>query len=401
MQLSDLDARVHPQAPENFHGFVGASPQTLEIFNEVRIAASTDWPVLILGETGTGKELLARAVHDYSDRRDRPYVAINCGSLTPQLAASELFGHVKGAFTGALQDREGAFQRAKGGTLFLDEVGDLPPETQAALLRVLETGQFRPLGSDRPVAANVRYVAATHHALEDAKAFRLDLFHRLDGWTVRVPPLRHRPSDIVPIAQALLRSLAPQASFDPGALSALTDFHWPGNVRQLRNVVRRASRLAHGRKVTVEHLRLDRPLRPVDVTRRVLRSALEANQGNLTATASALGISMRTFRRRLEAASLDVRTERRRAKMLVYRNDLVQLAEVGSRGRLAHERGITYQAISARFQRAERILASLFREHHDMAEVAARLGLQPHEFEDLLRIRSNAMKVTGRKFHAA
>jgi len=395
MHLADLDVPVHHPLPQNFHGFVGATPQTFEIFNETRLAASTPWPVLLLGETGTGKELLARAIHDYSERRTGPFVAVNCGALTPQLAASELFGHEKGAFTGADVRREGAFAQANGGTLFLDEVGDLPQETQAALLRVLETGQFRPLGVDRARAVSVRLVAATHRHLEDESAFRSDLFHRLDGWTIRVPPLRARPGDVVAIAEAMLRELAPGCAFDPSARAALTEHPWPGNVRQLRNTIRRASRRRRSKLITVDDLRLEQRLTAQQASRRVLRRALEKHWGNLRATAAALGISDRTLRRRLEGVGLELATERRRGRLLRYRRDLQLVIEEGSPSRAAAALDESAQAFSYRYHNQERRLQALIKDAKDLAHVAAAVGLEVHELEDLLQARAIARKVAG------
>lgn len=396
MQLRALDALVHHPLPKNFHGFIGASPQTFEIFDEIRLAASTNWPVLLRGETGTGKELLARAVHLYSDVRDGPFVALNCGALSPELAASELFGHVQGAYTDAQRAREGAFSKAEGGTLFLDEIGDLPAQVQAALLRVLEVGEYKPLGSDsvRKVGS-VRLVAATHKDVEDGQSFRLDLFHRLDGWTIQVPALRHRPSDIVPIAEGLLEELAPGFSFDASARSALTAFAWPGNVRQLRNTVRRAAKLAAGSKITVKDLRLDLSLTPQEARKQQLRRELEKHEGCLSAWSRELGTTRYLAQKRLEEAGLDLATEQLRNKILRLRRDYCFLVEEGNVARAAASRGEADTSFAKRLQRADHELLRLFELHKTPEAVAQHTGLEAHELRDLLRLRATARKVSG------
>lgn len=201
-------------------------------------------PVLIVGESGTGKERVARALAAAPAWRGRPYVAVNAGAVPPGLLASELFGHARGAFSGAAAAHRGYFEQADGGTLFLDEVGELPPDVQVALLRVLEAGEVRPLGAERVVPVRVRVLAATHRdlpAMVRAGAFREDLFYRLHVLSVRVPPLRERPDDLPDLARSILAEVAPGRGASPGALARLAAFPWPGNVRQLRNVLWRAA----------------------------------------------------------------------------------------------------------------------------------------------------------------
>ncbi|MEV4781691.1 sigma-54-dependent transcriptional regulator [Burkholderia sp. LMU1-1-1.1] len=210
--------------------------------------ARHDLPVLVLGESGSGKELLARAIHYASPRAERAFVMENCGAIADSLLESELFGHKRGAFTGAYDDHAGIFQRADGGTVFLDEIGDTSPAFQVKLLRVLQEGEVRPVGATRAVPVDVRVLAATHRDIEqDVRAgrFRQDLYYRLAGVTLTMPPLRERPADIVPIAEALLRQAGaelgmPGCRFAPDALASLVTYGWPGNIRELRNEIFRA-----------------------------------------------------------------------------------------------------------------------------------------------------------------
>jgi len=244
-------ALVQEELPEG--PVVGNSQSFREVLRTLERAARVRSPVLLRGETGTGKEMAARVVHRGSERRNQPFVAINCGAIPEALAESELFGHVRGAFTGAHRDRQGAFLRADGGTLLLDEVAELPPLIQAKLLRVLETGRLLPVGGEQEHPVDVRIVAATHRDLEamvTAGELREDLYHRLGVISVRLPPLRERPEDI----PALLRHFAGRASLELGYPLELTDaavaaavrYGWPGNIRALRNAVLRAGALADG-----------------------------------------------------------------------------------------------------------------------------------------------------------
>ncbi len=225
------------------------SPAMRELSARARQVASTDVPVLILGETGTGKEVLAQAVHAWSPRSEGPFVRLNCAALPANLVESELFGHVKGAFSGAVRDRRGRFLTANGGTLLLDEIGDMPLDTQAKLLRVLQEGTFEPVGSDKPCRVNVRVIAATHRDLHSAIAegrFREDLYYRLAVFPLHIPALRERPEDVVPLAEFHLGEIAKRTGRGPWMLSEhakhhLTTHSWPGNVRELVNTVERAT----------------------------------------------------------------------------------------------------------------------------------------------------------------
>lgn len=234
---------------ETFHS---QSPEMQRMFSIIQRVAITEFPVLVRGESGSGKELVAQAIHDYSQRRNKVFIAINCAALNANILESELFGHVKGAFTGAIREHKGVFERAAGGTLFLDEIAEIPLELQAKLLRVLETGEFTPLGGEKSIKANVRIITATHRALrEEAKLgrFRQDLLYRLRVIPIFVPPLRDRKEDIPLIANFILSEQqtifqhTPSLSND--ALNALIDYDWPGNVRELKNTLLYAITMAN------------------------------------------------------------------------------------------------------------------------------------------------------------
>jgi transcriptional regulator with GAF, ATPase, and Fis domain len=226
---------------------VGDSPALTAVIDRVEMVAPTDSTVLILGETGTGKERVAHAIHALSRRSSRPIVSINCAAIQPSLIASELFGHERGAFTGALHQRPGRFELAEGGTIFLDEIGDLPAETQIALLRVLQEREFERVGGNQPIRAEVRVIAATHSDLRAAIAagrFRDDLFYRLNVFPIYLPPLRQRPSDIPLLIEHFLRAQRRRLGREiPGlrekTLEMMRNYSWPGNVRELQNVIER------------------------------------------------------------------------------------------------------------------------------------------------------------------
>jgi len=247
--LQEEIRREHP-----FEELVGSSPALLAVVRQVEQVAPTDTTVLILGETGTGKELIARAIHNRSARRDRPLVKVNCAAISAGLVESELFGHMKGAFTGALERRLGRFELADGGTIFLDEIGDLPLETQVKLLRVLQEQEFEPVGSSRTVRVDVRVIAATNRDLQEAileGRFRIDLFYRLNVFPVQAPTLRERRSDIPQLVTFFVSRLAKRfgkriASVAPTTMERLTTYTWPGNVRELQNIIERAVVLCEG-----------------------------------------------------------------------------------------------------------------------------------------------------------
>ncbi len=239
----EWDVREDAPMADRFGEMVGVSDPMRRAFGMLRRMAVHHAPVLLIGESGTGKELAARALHDASPRAGRPFVALNCGAITATLFESELFGHEKGAFTGASDRRDGAFQRADAGTLFLDEVGELPEEAQSKLLRALESGEVRRVGGSEPTFPDVRIVAATNRSLtEDAKqgGFRSDLYFRLAVLAVRLPALRERPEDIPVLAETIARRISPGITLTPAAHEALRAYPWPGNAREMRNVLTRA-----------------------------------------------------------------------------------------------------------------------------------------------------------------
>jgi two-component system response regulator AtoC len=250
-----------PAPPDRLDAGVGRSPQMIEIYKLIGMLASSRTPVLIRGETGTGKELVASAIHNYSPWSGEPFVAINCTALAESLLESELFGHVKGAFTGAMGDRKGKFELAGTGTIFLDEIGDTTLSFQAKLLRVLQAREFYPVGSERPRKTQARVIAATHRPIEELirqGQFREDLYFRLRVVEVNLPPLRERREDIPILAEHLLARSARELGKDvhiipPRVMQLLQEQPWPGNVRELENAITRAAVLAHGPALSPEH----------------------------------------------------------------------------------------------------------------------------------------------------
>ncbi len=284
---------------------VGASPDLRKALARVETLAAAELPVLIRGETGTGKELVARRLHGAGPRPREPFVPVNCAALSPTLLLSDLFGHSRGAFTGADRDREGVFEAARGGTVFLDEIGDLPPEAQGKLLRVLQEGEVRRLGESRVRRIEARVLAATHRDLEtmiDDGSFRRDLYFRLHVAVVTLPPLRDREGDLDLLAEHFLERLSgtPGPGLTPAARRRLRGHHWPGNVRELENVLSLAFALAGGPPIEAEHIELpESPCRsPSDYHRQVedfrrglVREALEACDGNRAEAARRLGLT--------------------------------------------------------------------------------------------------------------
>ena len=264
-----IESQSEPQLySEGFGQMIGASYTMLEVFGRLKVFAAHDFPVLIVGESGTGKELAARGIHDLSTRNMGPFVAINCGSIPENLLESELFGHEKGAFSGAIRRKDGAFHQADGGTLFLDELGELPLSAQVKLLRVLEGGEVRRVGGDGVEFPNVRIVAATNrdlHQLVKDGLFREDLLFRLQVLSVCVPPLRERVLDIEPLTEHLLQILAPTCTITEDALRKLKMHDWPGNVRELRNVLTRAFVLGAG-EIDAEHIEIYTGVQPTPMS---------------------------------------------------------------------------------------------------------------------------------------
>jgi two-component system nitrogen regulation response regulator GlnG len=239
-----------PKTPDEALPLIGRSPAMQEIYRVIARLTTTDLTVMVNGESGAGKELVARALHDYGRRRAGPFVAINMAAIPRELIESELFGHERGAFTGATNRHVGRFEQANGGTLFLDEIGDMPPEAQTRLLRVLQEGEFTTVGGRQPIRANARIVAATHRdlrALIRSGQFREDLFYRLNVVPIRLPPLRERADDIPVLAQHFLNKAQseglPAKTLDAGAMAMLSAYRWPGNVRELENLIRRLAAL--------------------------------------------------------------------------------------------------------------------------------------------------------------
>jgi len=331
-----LERQLDVQA--RFESIVGRTPRMIEIFHLIETVAGTDATVLLLGESGTGKELVARAVHERSSRSSRPFLAVNCAALTETLLESELFGHAKGAFTGAIASRRGVFEEAHGGTLFLDEIGDVPPTTQVRLLRALQEGEIKPVGSSESRKVDVRVVAATNIDLGRAVAegsFREDLFYRLNVITVELPPLRERREDIPLLAMHFLSRLAARRGIDPPALSPvvverLSEHPWPGNVRELENAVERALVLSRGGPIGEEHLptdfgrvpatpaqrwaELDRPFSEARretierFERTYLTDVLQRAGGKVAEAARLAGIDRSNFRRLLVRYRIDPAT---------------------------------------------------------------------------------------------
>ncbi len=302
---------------QNFQGILSRSPAMRDVFQIISNAAETEATVLVRGESGAGKELVAKAIHDLSARHSAPFLAINCAALSNNLLESELFGHVRGAFTGAIKDHSGLFQRAHGGTLFLDEVAELPLELQAKLLRVIQERNYIPVGGDRSVEVDVRLVAATHRSLrEQVKIgrFREDLMYRLRVVPIFIPPLRERREDISLliwhfIHQHNVGNFRKIEKIEPGAMRVLLDYAWPGNIRELHNVVEYA--FAVGRGTTLRLSELPPEFRdPIDVIdkrikqslpmseeqkKATIRQALEQSNGMVTQAAEILGVSRATF----------------------------------------------------------------------------------------------------------
>jgi DNA-binding NtrC family response regulator len=305
---------------------VGESKAMADAVDMARKAAASSATVLLLGESGTGKEIFARAMHHWSERRSQPFVAINCVGLSKELLESELFGHEKGAFTGADQLKKGKLELANGGTVFLDEIGDMSAELQTKLLRFLQEREFDRVGGREPIRVDVRIVAATNRELESAvkeNRFREDLYHRLNVIPITLPPLRERTEDIGALAEHFLRRFAAESkkqftALADDALARMTAYHWPGNVRELANVIERAVVLGHGPTLTVKDLpnriAVVEPLArnnnlsyrdAMESTRRTLvAQALAQSHGNRAAAAQALGLHEKYFLRMIKALGI-------------------------------------------------------------------------------------------------
>ncbi|MBK9517132.1 MAG: sigma 54-interacting transcriptional regulator [Anaeromyxobacter sp.] len=310
----------------HYGDLIGSGASMREVFRRIEKVASTDISVLVTGETGSGKEVVARELHRRSPRSAGPFVAVNCGAIPESLLESELFGHVKGAFTGAVAARQGRFQAAAGGTLFLDEIGEMPPGLQVKILRALQERAVTRVGESRPEPVDLRVVAATNRVLEQEIArgtFREDLYYRLNVVAIHLPPLRERGEDVVVLARWFLQQYAREYAarvkgFTPGALVAMKKYAWPGNVRELENRVKKAVVLADRAVVSAEDLDLSpevlEPTVPLalatrDFQRRYVGEVLDRNGGNRTKTAKDLGVDPRTIFRHLERMEAERRGE--------------------------------------------------------------------------------------------
>jgi formate hydrogenlyase transcriptional activator len=309
-------ARLTQSRADAMNEIVGESPLLQSLLQQVRLVAPTDSTVLILGETGTGKELIARAIHRLSSRSSRPFIRVNCAAIPPSLIASELFGHERGAFTGALQRRQGRFEVANGGTIFLDEIGELPMETQITLLRVIQEREFERVGSSHPISVDVRIIAATNRDLEAAVAdrtFRSDMFYRLNVFPIRVPALRERLEDIPLLVEHLIEHFAKRVgkafrTIKMNTIQILQAYDWPGNIRELQNVIERSVILAEGDVFSIDQGWAKRELRRpqiaplvssiADREREIIEAALVESEGRVSGplgAAAKLGIPRQTL----------------------------------------------------------------------------------------------------------
>ncbi len=320
-QVSSLKEALHAQS--SLKAIIAKSAAMQEVLKQVRAVASTRATVLILGESGAGKELVARALHYDGSRAGAPFVAINCGAFSESLLESELFGHEKGAFTGALTRHAGAFERARGGTLFLDEIGIAPASVQARLLRVLETRELLRVGGSEPIAVDARILSATNRSPEDLvaeKLFRQDLLYRLQVVTIRIPPLRERREDIRPLTDHFIALACAEygrhiESVEPAAYELLERYAWPGNVRELKNALETAVLMATRPALTPADLRLGDsagraaaaqlaavPLEELE--KQAILQALQRHKGSRTLVSEELGVSLRTIQRKIKEFNL-------------------------------------------------------------------------------------------------
>ncbi|MBP5643155.1 MAG: sigma-54-dependent Fis family transcriptional regulator [Bacteroidales bacterium] len=303
----------------------GKSPVIQRVYTHIGLVAPTKMSVLVLGESGTGKEYIARMIHEQSGRKNNPFIAVDCGSLSMELAPSELFGHKKGSFTSAIADKKGVFEEAKGGTVFLDEVGNLPYEVQKQLLRALQEQKVRPVGSAQDVDVDVRIIAATNVDLEKAiedGSFRQDLYHRINEFSLEVPPLRERLEDLEEFAYHFLAQANEELGKDVKSISAeaiekLKQHKWDGNLRELRNVIRRATLFAENQEITLDNLPMlgarvqktqeadDMALQPGDEKEQIL-AALNKARGNKTVAAKLLQIDRKTLYNKMHLYGMDL-----------------------------------------------------------------------------------------------
>lgn len=311
---------VSESVPEETNYLEGQSEAARQLYTYVKLVAPTSMSVLINGASGTGKEYVAKRIHQLSKRSEKPFVDIDCGAIPKELAASEFFGHKKGSFTGAIEDKVGAFIEADGGTIFLDEIGNLSYDVQVQLLRVLQERRVKPIGTTTEVKVDVRLIAATNEDLKAAiksGAFREDLYHRINEFTIYMPRLCERGEDIPLFANFFLdqanRELEkPVPGFLPGAMEKISQYTWPGNLREMRNTVMRAALLAQGNPIRVEHLgidmNIDKPiniLHDPDSERTKIVSALQKCSGNKSKAAAMLGIDRKTLYNKLKLYQIE------------------------------------------------------------------------------------------------
>ncbi|HSQ44231.1 MAG TPA: sigma-54 dependent transcriptional regulator [Ginsengibacter sp.] len=307
----------------NFESIIGTSSLIISAINLAKKVAPTEATVLLLGETGTGKEVFAQAIHNASTRTDKPFIALNCSSFTKELLESELFGHKAGAFTGAVKDKKGLIEEANSGTLFLDEIGEMPFELQSKLLRVLETGEFIKVGDTHTTKVNVRIIAATNRNLqEDVKEakFREDLFYRLNVFTIVLPPLRERKKDIPALAEFFLKIFSVRTNnvvtgMNKEFVEHLQQHDWKGNIRELKNIIERAVILASGPEVTLEDLPLDLQVNSLKtassfdlatIEKSHIQKVLLYTKGNKTEAAKLLNIGLTTLYRKIEEYEISI-----------------------------------------------------------------------------------------------
>jgi len=325
MQLESF--RRELRSKDGFHGIIGAGPAMRQVFELIENAARSDAPVIIYGESGTGKELVSRAIHEIGERRSGPFVKINCASLTESLLESELFGHVQGAFTGAIRDRIGRFEKASGGDIFLDEIGDLPLVTQVKLLRVLEEKTIERVGSSTPISVSVRVISATNRDLPrlvQEGRYRKDLFFRINVIPIYLPPLRERVEDIPLLAEAFFRTIRLKSGKDiegigKDAMEALMNHQWPGNVRELKSAFEYAFVTCHDALIQPHHLPaaiysskqapapIPRTINLRAIEKQELIEALKKSGGNQSKAADLLGVSRVTVHNRMKRYGINAR----------------------------------------------------------------------------------------------
>lgn len=324
-EVVKAESTSHPVAkPSETNAYIeGQSPAARQLYDHVRLVAPTDMSVLITGASGTGKEYIARRIHEQSNRSKAPFIAVDCGAIPKDLAASEFFGHVKGSFTGAIDNKTGAFVAAQGGTIFLDEIGNLTYEVQVQLLRALQERKVKPIGTNEEVAINVRLISATNENLRTAIEkgdFREDLYHRINEFTIRIPDLKERKEDLLLFANNFLDQANAELQkdiigFDNETIRLFQSYSWPGNLRQMKNVIKYATLLATGRYITRHELPEELTYAPIKDSRihlkdeahesELIKRALQESGNNKTRAAQLLGIDRKTLYNKLKLYNLD------------------------------------------------------------------------------------------------